>query len=307
MNKVVVSFPDGNGCFGTESFWKDYLSAIGCEYHDKQMPLYELCSISNKVFPKNTCVNSKYRLGRALLLGEKATHFIMFLREDIYVSNCPSSVYRINWIRDYFKNIKVIVWKRDILPNENDAKNLIKLADMLGANPKDAQQFISAGAITELPRRNAVYNLSLDRLYVHKKTVLLIGVAPHLVDKYRRSTVMDYIYQKVNLIDPMSYDSNCLLTPKHNNEIVFYKDNAILESCDYFLENKIIDGIIFVSDPFDIPGRYSFPKYQFYLHNKGIYEYNKSEGQKISYLNITVSINNQHLVTKQLEEYFDSL
>ena len=307
MNKIMVAFPDGDGCFGTDEFWKNYLDAIGCQYYDQQISLSNLCKKSNMIFPKNTCLNSKYRLGRALLLSDKATHFIMFLRDDPFVSNCPSSVYRINWIKDYFKSIKVIVWKSDLIPGGTDIDNLIELASKLGADVKNAENFIKTYKFKELPRRKALYDFSLNKINGHKKTVLLIGVVPHLIDKYRKSQIMDYILSKVNIIDPMSYNSNDVLFPKRIKETVFYKDNAILNSCDYFINNNLIDGIVFVSDPFDIPGKFSFPKYQFYLQGKGIYEYKGEKNKKLSYINITVNIHNQDSSIKKLDDYFDNI
>ena len=32
MKKVRIGLPDGNGCFGTLEFWKQYFSDIGVEY-----------------------------------------------------------------------------------------------------------------------------------------------------------------------------------------------------------------------------------------------------------------------------------
>lgn len=272
MKKAVVSLPDGNGCFGNEDFWEQYLTAIGCEYHDRKESLQDLYYRSNQVFPKNTCINSKYRLGRALLLSDRATHFILFLRNDLYVSNCPASVYRIKWIKEYFQSINVIVWKHSLLPEGSDTDNLIELSKKLGANPEDASHFIDSNRIRELPKRNPYYVFLLDRVDKSKKTILLIGVAPHLVDKYRQSFLMDSIASKVNIIDPTVVNSNYLLKPKHNNETLYYKDAAILESIEYLLTNHYIDGIIFISDPFDIPGKFSFPNYQYYLQSKGIHE-----------------------------------
>lgn len=307
MNNIVVALPDGDGCFGTEEFWKNYLDAIGCRYYDKQIPLSDLYNKSNMVFPKNICLNSKYRLGRALFLSDKATHFVMFLRDDPFVSNCPSSVYRINWIRDYFKNINVITWKSNLIQEGTDVDNLIELASRLGADAKDAENFIKTYGLKELPRRKTLYDFSLNKIDSYKKTVLLIGVVPHLIDKYRKSRIMDYMISRVNIIDPMSYDSNDMLFPKSINETVFYKDNAILNSCDYFINNNLIDGIIFVSDPFDIPGKFSFPKYQFYLQSKGIYEYKGEKNKKLSYINITVNIHNQDSSIKKLDDYFNNI
>lgn len=307
MNNPIIALPDGNGCFGTEQFWSDYFESINCQYYDKTASLNYLCTKSDTVFPKNTCLNSKYRLGRSLILSDKATHFLMFLRNDPYVSNCPSSIYRIKWIREYFDNIKVIVWKRDILEKGTDTENLIKLAEILKNDNQKATEFIRNKGIENLPKRKAVYNFSLQNINKNKKTILLIGVAPHILDKYRRSNLVDFILSKVNIIDPTAYNSNCMLSTIKNNEIVFYKDDAIINSCKYFLDNKLIDGIIFVSDPFDIPGRYSFPIYKYYFNKNGITEFRKENKNRISYLDLVVSLKNQFTAMEKIDEYLRSI
>ena len=49
MKKVRIGLPDGNGCFGTLEFWKQYFS-------DK---LEQYVRESNSIFPSSICVNSK--------------------------------------------------------------------------------------------------------------------------------------------------------------------------------------------------------------------------------------------------------
>lgn len=303
MNGTVVAFPDGDGGFANKDFWKGFFEAIGCTFYDKDIALKELCLSSDKVFPKNVCLNSKYRLGRALALSDKATHFVMFLRDDPYVTNCPASVYRINWIKDYFSNINVIVWKHDLHKDKDDIDNLLALTRLLKGNEIRVKEFLAC--FEKLPYRKPVYDFSLSNINKNKKTVLLIGVAPHLVDKYRKSELMDYILTKVNIIDPMSScNSNLRLQPILDRRIVYYKDDAIINSCNFLLDNKLIDGILFVSDPFDIPGKYSFPKYKIALSKRGIKSCDRNCCGDITYLDLSVTLNSQHTARKKLDKFF---
>ena len=57
MKKVRIGLPDGNGCFGTLEFWKQYFSDIGVEYEEYKLEQY--VRESNSIFPSSICVNSK--------------------------------------------------------------------------------------------------------------------------------------------------------------------------------------------------------------------------------------------------------
>ena len=62
MKKVRIGLPDGNGCFGTLEFWKQYFSDIGVEYvgvDDEEYKLEQYVRESNSIFPSSICVNSK--------------------------------------------------------------------------------------------------------------------------------------------------------------------------------------------------------------------------------------------------------
>lgn len=81
MKKVRIGLPDGNGCFGTLEFWKQYFSDIGVEYvgvDDEEYKLEQYVRESNSIFPSSICVNSKYRLGRAIELADKVDYFLFF-------------------------------------------------------------------------------------------------------------------------------------------------------------------------------------------------------------------------------------
>lgn len=79
--KVRIGLPDGNGCFGSLDFWKEYFNDIGVGYvgnDDEEYKLEQYIKESNKVFPQSICVNSKYRLGRALEMNDKVDCFMFF-------------------------------------------------------------------------------------------------------------------------------------------------------------------------------------------------------------------------------------
>ena len=62
MKKVRIGLPDGNGCFGTLVFCKQYISDIGVEYvgvDDEEYKLEQYVRESNSIFPSSICVNSK--------------------------------------------------------------------------------------------------------------------------------------------------------------------------------------------------------------------------------------------------------
>lgn len=253
-----VGLPDGNGSFGSVDFWSEYFNAIGVEYvsnDDDQYKLSEYVSMSNKVFPSAICVNSKYRLGRALEMADKVDCFLMFLRDDI-VSNCMASIYRIEWIKDYFKNVKCIVWKRDLLPEEDDIENLIYLSEILSGNRNE--DIIRK---LEIPKRQVIYDMSMESNDPGKPTLLLIGVAPFFVDLYRQSELMDYLVSKFNIISPKTLAKKGLKEDKYK----LYRENAILSSIDVAEENNYVNGYLFVADAFDLPGKYSFPKLKRYI------------------------------------------
>ena len=46
MKKVRIGLPDGNGCFGTLEFWKQYFSDIGVEYN----MLYNYCFLHQYIY-----------------------------------------------------------------------------------------------------------------------------------------------------------------------------------------------------------------------------------------------------------------
>lgn len=263
-----VGLPDGNGCFGSISFWNDYFQLIGVDYvsnDDEQYKLEKYVSMSNKVFPSSICVNSKYRLGRALEMEHKVDCFLMFLRDDI-VSNCIASIYRTEWIKDYFQNITCIVWKRDLCPKEDDTANLIYLSELLTGNRNE-----EAIKKMVIPTRRVIYDMSLGSNNPEKPTLMLIGVAPFFVDLYRKSELMDYIVSKFNVISPKALATNSIKEDKYK----LYRENSIMNSIALAEEEGLVDGYLFAGDAFDFPGKYTFPKLKRYikkLSNKPIFE-----------------------------------
>lgn len=56
-------------------------SDIGVEYvgvDDEEYKLEQYVRESNSIFPSSICVNSKYRLGRAIELADKVDYFLFF-------------------------------------------------------------------------------------------------------------------------------------------------------------------------------------------------------------------------------------
>ena len=131
MNAKVIALPDGEGVIGNQQFWANFFEIINFKYIGTESDLDTLTRESNKYFPTSVCTNSKVRLGNAVLLSEKVTHFLFFLRNDKYVNNCPASVYRIRWIKEKFPNITTIIWPYDLDKNASFEENLLKLARKL--------------------------------------------------------------------------------------------------------------------------------------------------------------------------------
>lgn len=235
MKKVRIGLPDGNGCFGTLEFWKQYFSDIGVEYvgvDDEEYKLEQYVRESNSIFPSSICVNSKYRLGRAIELADKVDYFLFFLRED-EISNCMASIYRVEWIKHYFENVKCIVWKRDILPGKSDYENFVKLSEILTGEKNE--EILRE---KKIPKRPVVYDMSLRKRDRKKKTLMLIGVAPFFVDLYRKSDLMDYITDKVNLLNPTSIGSYGIKEDKYK----LYKENTIINSIEKAEKHNLVDG-----------------------------------------------------------------
>lgn len=286
--KIRIALPDGNGVYGSREFWAELFGKIGVEYVDTEEDiLEEYVRTSNEIFPRQICTNSKYRLGRALALADKVDYFMFFLRED-NISNCLASIYRIEWIKDYFTDVKTIVWKRDLCPGESDVANFIKLSEILtGKSNKELLEGIS------IPKRKVIYDMSLRNIKKDKKTLMLIGVAPFFVDLYRKSDLMDYIVSKVNLLNPTSIASPDIAEVDYK----LYKENTILNSIDKVIKHDLVDGYLFVGDPFDLPGKYTFPKFIKYIR----------ENTDKRILELSVGTGNQDIFIKQFDEFVENL
>lgn len=287
MERVKIALPDGNGVYGNREFWSGLFNDIGVEYVDTEDELEKYVKISNEVFPSQICLNSKYRLGRALTLSEKADYFMFFLRED-EISNCFASIYRIEWVKDYFKHINTIVWKRDLCPGESDVNNFIKLSRILTG--KDNEDVLKT---KEIPRRNVIYDMSIRKIDKKKKTLMLIGVAPFFVDLYRKSELMDYIVSKVNLLNPTSVASPGIIEDHYK----LYKENTIIDSISKVIKHNLVDGYLFVGDAFDLPGKYSFPKLISFIR--------ENTNKKI--MELSIGIKNHEICMKRFDEFVDNL
>ena len=285
-DKIRIGLPDGNGCFGSIDFWKEYFELIGVEYvpnDDEEYKLKEYVTESNKVFPSAICVNSKYRLGRALEMKDKVDYFLFFLRED-EISNCMASIYRVEWIKNYFPHIKCIVWKRDLLPGKSDYDNFVCLSKLLTGNGNE--ELLKDIAI---PKRKVIYDMSLRKMKANKKTYMLIGVAPFFVDLYRKSSLMDYITSKVNLLNPTSIGSWGIKEDAYK----IYRENTIIDSINKAEKHHLVDGYILVGDAFDMPGKYSFPKIRSHI--------NQVSDKKI--LELIPGISNEELCKTMFDEF----
>ena len=309
MDKIRMGMPDGNGVFGSFEFWNNYCNDIGVELVDTEDNLETLTDLSNTVFPKQICLNSKYRLGRALLLAKQVTHLLFFIRQDKYVSNCPASVYRINWVKEYFKGkVDVIIWKKDLFPKESDFENLVELSNRLGRDSGVIKSKYDPEHFIKLPQREAVYDLSLDEANKQKKKkIMLIGVVPHLIDPYRKTALMDYMCHEANIITPYSISSNYNLKEKSPDDLIFYKEEAILNSIGVTINKSLVDGYVFVSDPFDIPGKYSFPKIKMFLETNGIFDINNERAKRRKYTDLTVNIFNFAYVKEKFDYFINSI
>lgn len=288
--RVKIGLPDGNGCFGSLEFWKDYFTLIGVDYIENEDDKYNLeryVKKSNEIFPPTICVNSKYRLGRAIEMAEKVDYFMFFLRNDT-ISNCMASIYRMDWIKTQFPDIKCIVWKRDLLPNESDNKNLMYLSQILTGNTNGDKL-----KNMMIPKRKVIYDMSLRKIDRTKKTFMLIGVAPFFIDLYRRSALMDHIVTKVNLLNPTSVATPNIVEEKSK----LYKENTIIDSINKVEKHDLVDGYILTGDAFDFPGKYSFFKLKNYI--------NKHSRKQV--LELIPGIHNEQQCKQQFDKFLSGI
>lgn len=305
---IRIALGDGDGCFSNVSFWKSFFEHINCEFVDFRDDLDHLDDI-DEMFPSIVCLNTKQRLSRATkLASHHLTHIIYFLRNDKTVHNCPSSVYRVQWLKEYWKryNVDVIVWKEDLLPTANDVDNLRALAVRLSrANEFQKLDLAKIGVNSEsLPKRKRAYDFTR---IAGRKTFLLIGIAPHLVDPYRKSKTMDFLLSKYNVIFPHFETSHFQLPEKPECGLKLYKMEGIYEAIRMLTTNELMaDGIIFASDAFDVPGRFAFPIIKSHLNELGIFEFKKCKNNSdnnIKYLSLIISYKNQDDCIKKIEEF----
>ena len=78
-----------------------------------------------------------------------------------------ASIYRVEWIKNYFPNIKCIVWKRDLLPGKSDYENFVCLSKLLTGNGNE--ELLKDVAI---PKRKVIYDMSLRKIKPNKKTYM---------------------------------------------------------------------------------------------------------------------------------------
>ena len=266
-----IGFPDGSGAFGGYDFWTRFCNAADLEIVDVTHDLSELQKISNNLFPKNVCLASKYRLGRSVLLAPVVDYLVFFLFNDKFVFNCPNSVYRIKWIKSYIEKerlkTKVVVWPFDLNPNGNFEDNLVLLSELLEGNTTRIKEFCSSPCNLPLAKK-PVYQFGVK---AGKKTILMIGKAPFLIDPYRKTPLFDKIIENFGVLLPhilTAGDTSCMETKGDN--VVFYKDECIRKAIDIAISLYELNAVLFVADIFDIPGNYSFPALMDYCRIKGI-------------------------------------
>lgn len=303
---VRIALGDGDGCFSNVSFWEQFFRGIDCEFIDCVDDLTDLHDI-DEMFPSIVCLNTKQRLSRASKLSKKnLTHILYFLRNDKSVHNCPSSVYRVQWLKEYWKRfgVQVVVWKEDLAPQMNDSHNLHLLADQLDRVSEFGNLALhELGVVNNhLPRREMAYDFSIIE---GRKTLLLIGVSPHLIDPYRKSKTMDHLMSKYNIIFPHFITSHFQLPDKPECSLKLYKLEGIFEAIRMVMDREIsVDGMIFNSDAFDIPGRFAFPVIKSRLNELGVYEFNdQCCPGKLGYLNLIISYQNQDQCIRKIEEF----
>lgn len=270
-DRIRIGFPDGSGAIGGYSFWSRFCNAAGLEMVDVTHDLSELQKISNNLFPANVCLASKYRLGRSVVLAPKVDFLLFYLFNDKFVFNCPNSVYRIKWIKSYIKRAqlgtRVVVWPFDLNPNGSFEDNLILLSKVLNGDTMRIQKFCSSPSNLPLAKK-PVYQFGLKE---GKRTILMIGKAPFLIDPYRKTPLFDKIIERFGVLLPhilTAGDTSCMDMKSDN--VIFYKEECIRQSIDIAISSYEVSGVIFVADVFDIPGNYSFPALMDYCHIKGI-------------------------------------
>ena len=252
-NEYKIALLDGDGVFANLEFWKNYFSIIGVDFQETVNDLDLLISESSKHFPKSVCVNSKFRLRNAVLLHNKVTHFLLFLRKDKYVNNCPASVYRIRWIKEKFPNVKTIVWPYDLDKNASPTENLINLAKHF---TKPDKYLINILKNMPIPKREPVYTFPTGN---KKEKALLIGVVPHSIDPFRKTDLMDFITSIFNIYSPVNFNSSdILLAERSIDDTIYFKEKAIFHAIEQ-APSEGIKKFILVSDPLDLPGTFTFP------------------------------------------------
>ena len=303
MEKIKIGFPDGNGVLGGIDFWNRYTNIANVEFIDVSHNLIELQKISNSLFPINICLASKYRIGRAILMAPLVDYLIFFLHNDHYVYNCPNSVYRIKWIKSYlalnYPNVRVVVWPFDLNENSSIRSNIIMLTELIGGNIHNVNK--NAFNFDNFPSRIPVYDF--NKIDTGKRNVILIGKVPFILDPYRQTTLMDLLFKEYNIFLPHLINNNIVsASDSKGTNLVFYKENSIIDAIDTAISKYEISVIIFAADVFDIPGNYTFPIIKKYLkrinmpfiHMKvTLNNYDTILNTIIEKIENTISLNNQ--------------
>lgn len=294
--KYAIALPDGEGIPANKSFWKTFFDIIGIELKDVTDDLDILTQKSNQFFPTSVCTNSKVRLGKSVLLEKEVTHFLFFLRKDKYVNNCPASVYRIRWIKEKFPHVQTIVWPYDLDKDASFKDNLLNLAQkIIHLTPEIKRKILEL----EVPQRKAIYNFPCNN---NQLKVLLIGVAPHSLDPYRKTKTMDYLVENFDIYSPLNFFSEDLnLEERGIDDIIYFKEKAIFYAIDKALEIGI-NNFFLVADPLDLPGNFTFPIIKEYLMKKGVKKFNSVSNEK-NYLELISSYKNGQLICNQLDKF----
>lgn len=270
MTRTKIGIPDGNGALGGYEFWTDFCNIIKIELIDVPYDLRNLQEISNTYFPKNICLASKYRLGRAILLAPLVDYLIFFLFDDKYVFNCPNSIYRIKWIKAYIEShnlsTKVIVWPFDLTDNTDIQYKFIEITKILNGDISQIQ--ILNSKYKCLPQKALKYEFQYKK---DRKNILLVGKIPFIVDPFRKTEFMDRLTSQFGVLLPhLINDNDTSYELEKGSNVIFYKEKSIISAFEKAFSLYTIHGVVFAADIFDIPGNYTFPVLKNYLKKIGI-------------------------------------
>jgi len=293
---MKIALGDGSGSLGLPEFWKSFFNSLEIEFIDVDEDIFSLKEVYES-FPKNICLNSKQRLKRAIELSKKKVDIVIYyLRDDEVVHNCPASIYRLKWLADYYKNkhTRMIIVKKKETLSDSDYTLLHTIAKNIGKE----NEFITLNLDKDIviPKRKKIYKFATK---YNKKNILLVGVAPHVIDPYRTSDIMDFLHARYNLYEPRNFTEGMKLEKRNIDELSFFKVDAIKEALNKIYEQDMeIEHVIFAADALDIPGKYSFPILKNYIE-----QCNQKFEKKIQFIDVTPNLSNQEKIIDRIMEF----